>query len=216
MKPDIRWQLLLASTGLLLVLMLLSYQVQSAALCTVTVPATIKSLAQLEETIRCLQAIQREVGLYDELEIVVHQFGRLFFGGGCVFFDGFVDVRPSDHVPSRAVRGYPDESFVLMLGMGGYPSVEVSVEPRLRFGEADFFDGFFRGLGKSREGEEEGEGKRQEVFHVVCQILVKGKGGFLGQDMLQSAHHQVFHQHGAFRAECHEVQPRRELRKVDC
>lgn len=40
MKPDIRWQLLLASTGLLLVLMLLSYQVQSAALCTVTVPAT--------------------------------------------------------------------------------------------------------------------------------------------------------------------------------
>lgn len=40
MKPDIRWQLLLASTGLILVLMLLSYQVQSAALCTVTVPAT--------------------------------------------------------------------------------------------------------------------------------------------------------------------------------
>ena len=40
MKPDIRWQLMLASTGLLLVLMLLSYQVQSAALCAVTVPAT--------------------------------------------------------------------------------------------------------------------------------------------------------------------------------
>lgn len=36
---------------------------------TVTVPATIKSLAQLEETISRLQAIQREVGLYDELEI---------------------------------------------------------------------------------------------------------------------------------------------------
>ena len=40
MKPDIRWQLLLASTGLLLVLMLMSYQVQSAALCTITMPAT--------------------------------------------------------------------------------------------------------------------------------------------------------------------------------
>lgn len=39
MKPDIRWQLLLATTGLFLVLMLLSYQVQSAALCTVVVPA---------------------------------------------------------------------------------------------------------------------------------------------------------------------------------
>lgn len=40
MKPDIRWQVLLALTGLALVLMLLSYQVQSAALCTVSVPAT--------------------------------------------------------------------------------------------------------------------------------------------------------------------------------
>lgn len=40
MKPDIRWQALLALTGLALVMMLLSYQVQSAALCTVTVPAT--------------------------------------------------------------------------------------------------------------------------------------------------------------------------------
>ena len=40
MKPDIRWQLLLASTGLLLVLILMSYQVQSAALCTITMPAT--------------------------------------------------------------------------------------------------------------------------------------------------------------------------------
>ncbi len=40
MKPDIRWQALLALTGLALVLMLLSYQVQSAALCTVSVPAT--------------------------------------------------------------------------------------------------------------------------------------------------------------------------------
>lgn len=39
MKPDIRWQALLAMAGLALVLMLLSYQVQSAALCTVTVPA---------------------------------------------------------------------------------------------------------------------------------------------------------------------------------
>lgn len=39
MKPDIRWQVLLALTGLALVLMLLSYQVQSASLCTATVPA---------------------------------------------------------------------------------------------------------------------------------------------------------------------------------
>lgn len=38
MKPDIRWQALLALSGLALVLMLLSYHVQSAALCTVTVP----------------------------------------------------------------------------------------------------------------------------------------------------------------------------------
>lgn len=40
MKPDIRWQLLLAATGFILALGLLSYQVQSAALCTVTVPAS--------------------------------------------------------------------------------------------------------------------------------------------------------------------------------
>lgn len=40
MKPDIRWQALLALAGLALVVMLLSYQVQSAALCTVSVPAT--------------------------------------------------------------------------------------------------------------------------------------------------------------------------------
>jgi peptide/nickel transport system substrate-binding protein len=39
MKPDIRWQALLALAGLALVLMLLSYQVQSAALCTASVPA---------------------------------------------------------------------------------------------------------------------------------------------------------------------------------
>ncbi len=39
MKPDIRWQSLLALVGLALVLMLLSYQVQSAALCTAVVPA---------------------------------------------------------------------------------------------------------------------------------------------------------------------------------
>lgn len=39
MKPDIRWQALLAFAGLALVGMLLSYQVQSAALCTVSVPA---------------------------------------------------------------------------------------------------------------------------------------------------------------------------------
>ena len=39
MKPDIRWQTLLALVGLALVLMLLSYQVQSAALCTAVVPA---------------------------------------------------------------------------------------------------------------------------------------------------------------------------------
>ena len=39
MKPDIRWQSLLALIGLALVLMLLSYQVQSAALCTAIVPA---------------------------------------------------------------------------------------------------------------------------------------------------------------------------------
>jgi peptide/nickel transport system substrate-binding protein len=39
MKPDIRWQALLALAGLALVMMLLSYQVQSAALCTVSVPS---------------------------------------------------------------------------------------------------------------------------------------------------------------------------------
>ena len=39
MKLDIRWQALLALVGLSLVLMLLSYQVQSAALCTASVPA---------------------------------------------------------------------------------------------------------------------------------------------------------------------------------
>lgn len=39
MKPDIRWQSLLALVGLALALMLLSYQVQSAALCTAVVPA---------------------------------------------------------------------------------------------------------------------------------------------------------------------------------
>ena len=39
MKPDIRWQSLLALIGLALVLMLLSYQVQSAALCTAIIPA---------------------------------------------------------------------------------------------------------------------------------------------------------------------------------
>jgi peptide/nickel transport system substrate-binding protein len=39
MKPDIRWQLLLASAGLALVVMLVSYQVQSAALCMVSLPA---------------------------------------------------------------------------------------------------------------------------------------------------------------------------------
>ena len=39
MKPDIRWQSLLALVGLALALMLLSYRVQSAALCTTAVPA---------------------------------------------------------------------------------------------------------------------------------------------------------------------------------
>jgi len=39
MKPDIRWQSLLALVGLALALMLLSYQVQSAALCMAVVPA---------------------------------------------------------------------------------------------------------------------------------------------------------------------------------
>jgi peptide/nickel transport system substrate-binding protein len=39
MKPDIRWQVLLALAGLAMVMMLLSYQVQSAALCAVSVPA---------------------------------------------------------------------------------------------------------------------------------------------------------------------------------
>lgn len=38
MKPDIRWQALLAFAGVALVMMLLSYQVQSSALCTVSVP----------------------------------------------------------------------------------------------------------------------------------------------------------------------------------
>ena len=39
MKPDIRWQALLALVGLALVMMLLSFQAQSAALCMATVPA---------------------------------------------------------------------------------------------------------------------------------------------------------------------------------
>ena len=40
MKPDIRWQLLLAVTGLGLVLALLTFQVQTAGLCSVRVPAS--------------------------------------------------------------------------------------------------------------------------------------------------------------------------------
>ncbi len=40
MKPDIRWQLLLAIAGFGLVLALLSYQTQTASLCTVSVPAS--------------------------------------------------------------------------------------------------------------------------------------------------------------------------------
>lgn len=46
MKPDIRWQALLALSGLALILMLLSYQVQSAALCTVSVPASGGTLVE--------------------------------------------------------------------------------------------------------------------------------------------------------------------------
>lgn len=38
MKPDIRWQLLLAATGLGLVVLLLSLQVQSAAICSTRIP----------------------------------------------------------------------------------------------------------------------------------------------------------------------------------
>jgi peptide/nickel transport system substrate-binding protein len=40
MKINLRWQLLIAVMGLGLVLALLSYQVQTAALCTTRVPAT--------------------------------------------------------------------------------------------------------------------------------------------------------------------------------
>jgi peptide/nickel transport system substrate-binding protein len=40
MKPDIRWQLLLAVTGFGLVLALLTFQVQTAGLCSVRVPAS--------------------------------------------------------------------------------------------------------------------------------------------------------------------------------
>jgi peptide/nickel transport system substrate-binding protein len=40
MKTDIRWQLLLAVTGLALVLALLTFQVQTAGLCSISVPAT--------------------------------------------------------------------------------------------------------------------------------------------------------------------------------
>jgi peptide/nickel transport system substrate-binding protein len=40
MKPDIRWQVLLALAAISLVLMLLSFQVQSAALCTTTIPSS--------------------------------------------------------------------------------------------------------------------------------------------------------------------------------
>ncbi|MFO7663209.1 MAG: peptide ABC transporter substrate-binding protein [Chloroflexota bacterium] len=40
MKPDIRWQVLLVLAAVSLVLMLLSFQVQSAALCTTTIPSS--------------------------------------------------------------------------------------------------------------------------------------------------------------------------------
>lgn len=46
MKPDIRWQLLLAVAGFGLILALLSYQVQSAGLCTVRVPASGGTFAE--------------------------------------------------------------------------------------------------------------------------------------------------------------------------
>ncbi|MEW5986170.1 MAG: peptide ABC transporter substrate-binding protein [Chloroflexota bacterium] len=46
MKPDIRWQLLLAAAGLGLVLALLSYQVQTAGLCSVSVPAAGGALTE--------------------------------------------------------------------------------------------------------------------------------------------------------------------------
>ena len=39
MKPNIRWQILFAFLGFVLVVSLLSIQVQSAGLCTVRVPA---------------------------------------------------------------------------------------------------------------------------------------------------------------------------------
>jgi len=46
MKPDIRWQLLLAVAGFGLILALLSYQVQSAGLCTVRVAASGGAFAE--------------------------------------------------------------------------------------------------------------------------------------------------------------------------
>lgn len=46
MKPDIRWQLVLALAGFGLVLALLSYQVQSAGLCTERVPAAGGTFAE--------------------------------------------------------------------------------------------------------------------------------------------------------------------------
>ncbi|MCB9418857.1 MAG: peptide ABC transporter substrate-binding protein [Ardenticatenaceae bacterium] len=46
MKINLRWQLLLAAMGLGLVLALLSYQVQSASLCTTRVPATGGTFAE--------------------------------------------------------------------------------------------------------------------------------------------------------------------------
>ncbi len=46
MKPDIRWQLLLAAVGLAVVMALMSFQVQSAALCTTSVPASGGALVE--------------------------------------------------------------------------------------------------------------------------------------------------------------------------
>lgn len=46
MKPDIRWQALLAAVGLALVLGLMSYQVQSSALCTTSVAASGGALVE--------------------------------------------------------------------------------------------------------------------------------------------------------------------------
>jgi peptide/nickel transport system substrate-binding protein len=86
MKPDLRWQSLLALVGLALVLMLLSYQVQSAALCTAVVPAAggtfvegmVGRPASLNPLLSDAYPIDRDLtGLIFDGLVAVEEDGRL-------------------------------------------------------------------------------------------------------------------------------------------